>query len=381
MKKRVLMIADADGYWTVKYIERLLLPQGYEVVLFPIWGNQGTNDRFYQDNAVTVYKDNHRLPIIRYIPRLRLWVRISLNARSLFALGPFDIIHNLYLSQRDLALGRALQRRFGGAKWVCTFLGSDMLRSTSLHNQRMKRCLKRCDAVTIVSPHLLDTIRQQYGDTVLQKTKPVYFGQTIYEDIDRARMEADQKVCKSHFGIDPSHKVICVGHNASPAQRQPEILHALGQLPTEEQREITVVLPMTYCANNPAYVTAVKEAAKELSCDTILLTDFLDETENAYLRLCADVFILAIQTDAFSGSLREYLYSGAHVLLGDWLHYPPLTALGIETRAFSDFHQITGLVQEVLWVPISEEEKLRRAKLRDNYSWETVAIDWLKLYS
>ncbi len=121
MNKRVLMIADADGQWTRRYIEYLLLPQGYEVSLFPIWGNRGVFEDFYRENGVTVYRDNHTLPLVRHIPRLRMWARIWLNARSLWRLGPFDIIHNHYLSQRDLALGSAMKRRFPKTRWVCSF--------------------------------------------------------------------------------------------------------------------------------------------------------------------------------------------------------------------------------------------------------------------
>ena len=105
-KKRVLMIADADSFWTRRLMEHLLLPAGYELVLFPIWGDGGKYADFYRANGVTVYHDRHTLPVIRHIPRLRMWARIALNARDLKRLGPFDIVHNHYLSQRDLALGR-----------------------------------------------------------------------------------------------------------------------------------------------------------------------------------------------------------------------------------------------------------------------------------
>ena len=108
-KKRILMIADVDSFWTRRLMEHLLLPAGYELVLFPIWGDGGKYADFYRANGVTVYHDRHTLPVIRHIPRLRMWARIALNARDLKRLGPFDIVHNHYLSQRDLALGRLVQ--------------------------------------------------------------------------------------------------------------------------------------------------------------------------------------------------------------------------------------------------------------------------------
>ena len=47
---------------------------------------------------MTVYRDPHRLPVIRFIPRVRMWARIALNARDLAKYGPFDVVHNHYLS-------------------------------------------------------------------------------------------------------------------------------------------------------------------------------------------------------------------------------------------------------------------------------------------
>ena len=61
MTKRMLLIADTDTIWTMKMLKYLLLPQGYEVVLFPIWGNKGKYDDFYRESGVTIYEDRHNL--------------------------------------------------------------------------------------------------------------------------------------------------------------------------------------------------------------------------------------------------------------------------------------------------------------------------------
>ena len=113
MTRRMLVIADSDSFWTKRFLENVALWQGYEIVLFPIWGNQGKNDGFYARHGITVYQDRHTLPVIRHIPRVRMWARIWANARSLLKLGPYDVVHNHYISQRDLALGALVSRRCG----------------------------------------------------------------------------------------------------------------------------------------------------------------------------------------------------------------------------------------------------------------------------
>jgi glycosyltransferase involved in cell wall biosynthesis len=380
MSKRILLISDAASFWTKRYIENLLLPDGWQVVLFPIWGKQGRFDDFYREHGVTVYRDAHRLPLIRHIPRARIWARVLANANSLAALGPFDAIHNHYLSQRDLALGNAVRRRFPKAKWVCSFWGSDLLRATSLELARMRRHLAACDRITVHSSLHVQTIAQQFGEAFAHKTALVYFGQTVYQDIDRVRAIADKAACKAHFGLPVDKPVICLGYNASPTHKHLELMRGLRTLPAETLGGWSLVLQMTYGSTDDTYFDTVREAAEALPCQTLLLTEFMDGTESAYLRLAADAFVMAIPTDAFSASLQEYLYAGARVLRANWLRYPQLTELGISTTSFSALSEVPALLTQALARELSMEEVEKRAMLKVKYSWDTVREGWLALY-
>ena len=378
-KKRVLMIADADSFWTRRLMEHLLLPEGYDLVLFPIWGDGGKYADFYRQNGVTVYRDRHTLPVIRHIPRLRMWARIALNARGLMRLGPFDIVHNHYLSQRDLALGRLVARRFR-ARWVCSFWGSDLMRAGALALGRMKPYLRACDAVSVHSELNRGMIRRLYGEDVAQKTALLYFGQTGYADIDRARGRFTPAQCRARFGIAPDRFVICVGYSASSAQQQLEVIQALSLLPPERLGRVTLVLQQTYGENDPAYVARTRELAGRLPCQTVALTQFLGPEDSAMLRLSADVFILAIRTDAFSASMQEYLYAGACVLKGAWLGYPQLEEMGIELESFRDFGDLPALVARAMDGGLSGLSQEQRALFPRLYSWEAVRESWLALY-
>ncbi|MDD3213270.1 MAG: glycosyltransferase family 4 protein [Eubacteriales bacterium] len=380
MSKKILMIADVGSFWTKRYIENLLLPNGWDIVLFPIWDQTGPFDEYYREHGVTVYRDRHTLPVIRHIPRLRMWARISANARSLRRYGPFDVIHNHYLSQRDLALGGALRRAYPKAHWVCSFWGSDLLRSTGLELRRMRRYLAACDHITVHSSLHVRRVREVFGEAEAQKTSLVYFGQTIFADIDRVRATMDKAACKAHFGLPTDKPVICLGYNASPTHRHLQLLKGLQTLPDETLRGWTLVLQMTYGSFDDSYFATVRQAADAMPCHTLILTEFMDGTESATLRLAADAFVLAIPTDAFSASLQEYLYAGAQVLRASWLRYPQLDELSIETTAFSELSQVPALLTEALTRSLTPEEKQNRAMLKQKYSWETVSDGWLKLY-
>ncbi len=379
MKKRMLMLADADSFWTYRLLKCLLLPEGWEVVLFPIWGNGGKYDDFYRENHVTVYHDRHTLPIINQIPRVRMWARIALNARDLIKLGPFDAVHNCYLSQRDLALGGRVARKFK-AHWVCSFWGSDLMRSSARTLRLMKPYLGRCQALSVHNQLNLDMIRRVFGDGVAQKTHLLYFGQTGYQDIDEALAKHGRENCRARYGIAKDSFVVAAGYNASSAQQQRELVEALAKLPEERIKRMTLVLQQTYGENDPAYIAQTREAAGRLPCQTVVLTKFLGPEESAMLRLSADVFLLAIKTDAFSASMQEYLYAGATVLKGDWLRYPQLEEMGIALRSFASFDEIPALVEQAMDGNIQPVPPDMRTLFPKLYSWDAVRESWLRLY-
>lgn len=379
MAKRMLVIGDADGLWTKRYIEHVPLKAGYEVVVFPIWGCKGKYAAFYRENGVTVYSDEHKLPVIRRIPRVRMWARILANAKSLRALGPFDVVQNHYLSQRDLALGWQMAKAFK-ARWACCFWGSDLLRATPAQLKQMRPYLEKCDWIHADYGGLVEHLEKVYGPELALKGRVVDFGHVGYACIDQVRAQADKARCKAHFGLEPDSFVLHVGYSASAAQQQLKVLQQISTLPQEVLDRITVVVQQTYCMDDPAYAQQVRDYVAEMPCKTLVLTEFMDDMQTAWLRLSADLFILAITTDAFCATLSEYLYAGAVVVRGDWLVYQQLIAMGITLPTFHEWQEIPGIVlggMEGTLKPLSEEDRARFPAL---YSWDAVRPEWLKLY-
>ena len=376
---KILLIADSDALWTKRAVEYLLLPAGYEIVIFPIWGHKGQFDEYYREHGVTVYKDSHRLPVIRFIPRVRMWARIALNARDLAKLGPFDAVHNHYLSQRDLALGQRIARRFH-ARWVCTFWGSDLLRASDRSLRQMCPYLRRCDRLTACNERMRDKIRRCLGESLYQKTRMAIWGQDGFAAIDRVLAAEGREACRAYYGIRKDSYVVSIGYSADNAQHQLEVVEALSALPEETLSRMTLVLQQTYVKRDPAYMERVRQAAEALPCQTVVLRDFLDLTQTARLRLCADLFILAISTDAFAASMQEYLYAGAVFLMGDWLGYPQLDELGIPINRFHKYKELPALVEQAMNGKLSKATAEQRALLPGHYSWDAVRKDWLGLY-
>ena len=380
MRKRILIIADSTNFWMKNIIMNLLVKNGWDVMIFPIWSENADMNRFYEAQGVTIYHDTHTLPIIRHIPRLRMWARVYCNARKLRNLGPFDAIQNHILSQRDLALGYLVRRQYPNAKWIASFWGSDLLRASNRDLRRMQFFLRRCDHITLNAANSLPVIRQKFGAEIADKTTVTYFGQHIYHTIDTLAAQYDRRACKAHFGIDPESHVIAIGYNASPSQQHLPLLEAIRSLPEEAIRRWTIVLQVTYGSPGPAYLQSLRDATEALPCSTLFLTESMDETECSYLRIAADAFVLASTTDSFSATLREYLYAGAHTFIGSWLQYPEFDAMGIETIPFTAFDQLGTLLAQTAGTPLPPEQMQKRLALKARFSWEAVTQEWNTLY-
>lgn len=379
MAKRMLVIADSDSFWTKRFVEHVALPAGYEVVLFPIWGHQGKYDAFYAENHVTIYHDQHTLPVIRRIPRLRMWARIWANAQSLLKLGPFDVVHNHYISQRDLALGEMVSRRCG-ARWVSTIWGSDFLRASEKEKKKMAPLLSRCHFVHTVTSMIGEQLVRYCGEPLRQKLVLADFGQDSYRQMDEMRQIMTKADCKRSYGIDPESFALCIGYSASAAQQQLKVLEAMRSLPEETLKKITIVLQQTYCVDDPDYLKKTHETAALLPCQTVIMTDFMNDEQCARLRLASDAFILAITTDALSSTMLDYLYAGTCVMAGSWLNYPPLDEWGIQLHRFGSFDELPALITQAVNGEIKGLTPKQRTIFPAEGSWESLLPKWLGMY-
>lgn len=377
--KRLLLIGDPDSLWVQRYVENVLHPAGWQTVIYPIYGWKGGHREAYARMNATVDAGGRSLPVLGRIPKVRMWAGILANAAALTRLGPFAAVHCHYLSVTDLALGCVMAKRMR-IPLAATFWGSDLLRAEPGTLARMKKYLARCSVLTVFNPEHVERIRTLYGDAMAQKTRVLDFGEGVFPHIDRVLAEGGREAAKKHFGIHPSRLTVAVGSSASRSQQQLEALQGLGQLDKAFLQRITVLLQHTYAHDDPAYEAQVRALAQSLPGEWVVLTDFLNDEESAYLRCAADVYLHTIRTDAFSSSMKEYLYAGARVAYGGWLCYPTLEQLELPVRAFDRFEALPRLIGDAFsgeWKPLDEAA---RQRLGSVCKWESLRGEWLGLY-
>ena len=378
-QKRALIISDPNNIWTKYYIEGVLLPAGYQIVVFPIWGYNGKYSDYYAENNVIIYEDKHTLPIIRHIPRVRMYARIAKNAKSLIKMGPFDVVHNHYLSVRDLALGEKVKKAFG-AKWICSYWGSDLLRSTKSTLLAQKKYLIKADAITVFNENNIEYIRTILGDEVAKKTYLRAFGVFICEEIDKVQKDMDKAQCKAHFGIGEERFVVAIGYNASSAHCQLEAVKTLSALREDIKSKMTIVLQHTYGLNDEEYVRNTYECVDKLGIEKVVFKDFMSPRESAILRSAVDVFVHVITTDSNSASLREYLYAGSVVIKGGWLPYPQLEKIGVTFNNIENFNELPSQIESAFDKKILALNDRQRGNIKEAYDWSSIRLTWTEFF-
>ena len=202
--------------------------------------------------------------------------------------------------------------------------------------------LRRCDRLTACNERMRDKLRQSCGEELYQKTRMTIWGQDGFAAIDGILSNETREDCRAHYGIRPGNYVVSIGYSADNAQHQLEVVESLSALPKETLSHMTLVLQQTYVKRDPAYMERVRQAAEALPCQTVVLRDFLDLTETARLRLCAE--------------------------------------LGIPINRFHEYKELPALVQQAMNEKLQRSTDEQRALLPAHYSWDAVHKDWLGLY-
>ena len=163
------------------------------------------------------------------------------------------------------------------------------------------------------SVELREILLAKFGRRFMEKTRLATIGAALVDAIDEVRRDGED--FRSRHGIEPNKVIVCVGNNASPNNRHPEIMRALGALDSSYRDRMVVVLPMTYGAE-PSYLSMVRQEIEKSSLEARVLTEPLSDKDVASLRCCTDIMVFVPTTDTFSAAMAETLYSGGILLTG-----------------------------------------------------------------
>lgn len=371
---RIAILANADSFWTKKYVENVMLPLDHKVYI--ISAKNEKFGQFYRDNNVDVFTT---APADSgFLDAKCRALMVSYNTkRSVEKLNcDINIVHYAYIY-----VLRLLKYTRMKGKLIITYWGSDILRESEKMLLSVKKTVYAADKLVAMTDELKDKLIKIYGETVEEKISIIDMGITAFDSIDRIR-EKRAEARKALFNSQlPSKIVVTAGYNAGKGQQHLKILKSIEQLPKAVKDKMFVVLPLTYQREDSSYIGSIEKALKDTGCDGFILHDFMDDTQIAQLCVSTDIFINAQITDALSSSMIEQFYANSIVLNGSWLKYGFLDQIGLKYYCFRDFVMLT---QELVAAVDRTERGFSQVDtatkvLYEKCSWKTSRDKWANI--
>ena len=214
--------------------------------------------------------------------------------------------------------------KYKSNKIIISPWGSDVLRIDKRSYKSVKRLYAIADIVT-VPPIKFRKEVQRIFDVPPTKIVNLGFGSDIIDLLLSSNEEPISS--KKRLGLNGKFIITC-GYNASPAQNHIDIIKALINLKEQLPNNTILLLPMTYSRNNE-YVIKVETLLRNSGFRYLIYHEYLDDITIADIRIATDVFIHIQDTDAYSATLQEFLFTDTIVFNGNWTRYHNLEINGI----------------------------------------------------
>ena len=310
-------------------------------------------------------------------------VRSARLAADLGSLPPFAIWHVQFCTPSTLALADARPR---GARLVCSFWGSDLLRARDGEAQwHVRRAVRQADAITVQSVELREIVLSLYGRDLFERVHVCRFlvNRELLDHLDRLPPGAEgRRHARVRADLPPDAHVIAIGNSGSPGNQHLRIVDQLAALPAALRERLFLVFPWAYggsARESPETLTRAVQA-RGLRCRAE--ERFLGGEALAALRAAADVTIHVPISDALSHLVIEALYAGSRVVTGAWLPYGPYRRSGLAFEEVEDLTQLPAVIARVIagGAPIEAELTEIRRRIRESTSDAVLLRPWLSMY-
>ncbi len=329
-------------------------------------------NKYINQNALQLFDENSKNTI-------RFYSQIA----ALFELDDdYDIAQVHYV---ECAIANVLPiLKLKCKKIIVNIWGSDLLRSTEIQDQYRTKIYDQADLITMRKNDLIiSKFRMKYPNYENKTIKFVKMGADIFNQL-RELMNSISKIdCKKILNLDTNKIIITIGYQADYNHKHIEILDLLLKERTiiENLNNIIFLLPLTYGATE-AEKDKIIEYYSSKPIQFIYFRSFLSFSQVCMIRYASDIFINLLTTDAFSNSMREYLYTKNVVITGSWLPYDDLIDKGYYFRRIKSLQNISEELAFVLKNFKIEKEKcvINDDTLLAFSDWSIFIKEWIDIY-
>ncbi len=285
----------------------------------------------------------------------------------------FDLVQVHYLKESNLNLVEQVANN----KLLLSFWGSDLMQAEDhAFTARKKQRLSDCLGISIHGADLAFVACVKYGWHLRNKISFALFplNKEILRGIDQCSKEEAIEFLNEFGSVPKGKKIVAMGYNSQPRFQHLKALNHLEKLGDELMKDIHFVFTFGY-GHDVEHEKKIVQKLDDCGCSYSIVDRFLENDEVGKLRKACDTFLFLVDSDAFSGTMIEYLYAGAHVITGTWLPFGKLRRAGI---AFSEVEVVEDLRKEDLFSWSAPEDQHQRIlALIENSS---PGKNWMNMY-
>ncbi|MEC4005486.1 hypothetical protein OX283_012520 [Flavobacterium sp. SUN052] len=271
-------------------------------------------------------------------------------------------------------------------KIVCTFWGSDLLRTNDILNfYFVKKALNNASIITCQSEELKEIILSKFGRNLITKIEISMFPvpEKTFDLIDlNSNNNHLIKSFKANNGYAQDKINILIGHSGSIFNNHLKIISSLKDF--SKKNKIHLIINLNYAITENEKITYKQELIKALNqveCSYTVLEKFFVDEELALSRLASDVFIHAPISDALSGTMLELLYASNVVITGSWLPYKTFRKAKLNYYEISDFQEISSTLDLIVenFELEKEAQTANKFSIRNYFMSEKITEKWAEI--
>ena len=372
-----LVIGDSSSMHIYNYIKTVLLPAGHHVGVLTL-STQPIREsflEFYKENGVDVYSlaekgykglNNTSLPY----RLLNLWRK----TRLMKSVPQMDVCHVQSVYKTSLMLVLKNRRKF--KKLILSYWGSDIRDRSEATLDLREKCFDIADAITVTVEQTLNDFREIHGDKYNDKLRVSRFATDGLNCIKAVSDTCSRADCRKAYDVPEGKIVVTCGYSATHEQHQDKILEELMQLPGELRARIYAIVPMQYGRSNKQYIDRVEELCASADFDTMVLREFVPFEMSAKLAIATDIYLHMRDTDAFSNALKEHVFAGSEIIMGNWLKYIELEKMKADFIGVDSFDEMREKLEKKLCSYVMKDDINLFMPIFDLYSTESIIGQW-----
>jgi hypothetical protein len=271
-------------------------------------------------------------------------------------------------------------------KIVCTFWGSDLLRTDDILNfYFVKKALNRATVITCQSDELKEIVLSKFGRKLIDKIQISIFpvNEKVYDLIDiNANNEQLLNVFKSNNNYANDKINILIGHSGSPLNNHLKIINSLKKL--NHKNKVHLIINLNYAITEnekTTYKSDLIQTFNNIGCSYVILEKFFVNEELALSRLASDIFIHAPISDALSGTMLELLYASNIVITGSWLPYKTFKKANLNYFEIDNYFELSLKLDSIIENFAFEKEATLKNKmsLRSYFMNDKIIEKWVQI--